>query len=246
MIAHWLQAGLNFLSPLSCLGCAVEIDRLTSKGGRFCAACWTDLKPLFGNTCLRCSAPVGPYVKTEQGCMRCAKERFAFDAAIAHSVYEGRMREIMLRSKKALESSAIPVLWENLYQQHQSRLEHWKIDAVISVPSHFWEKMQMQNSAPEELARAAGQSLRVPVLRNILQKHRRTVRQASLSAAERRKNLRGAFRVWRKPRLKGTTFLLVDDIMTTGATAHEVAKTLINAGAKKVYVAVLARGIGSH
>jgi predicted amidophosphoribosyltransferase len=85
--------------------------------------------------------------------------------------------------------------------------------------------------------------LKAPWSPHILAKVRRTRPQTELNASERRNNLRGAFRLIGRPQLEGTRVLLVDDVLTTGTTAHRAAAVLKKAGAT-VFVAVIARGLG--
>jgi ComF family protein len=116
-----------------------------------------------------------------------------------------------------------------------------KIDVVVPVPLHWrrrWTRGYNQSAA---LGREIAASLAVGFEPRLLVRVRHTPQQVQPSASARKENVRGAFRVKRYARLEGRTVLLVDDVLTTGSTAGEAARTLREAGAKKVILAVLAR-----
>lgn len=112
------------------------------------------------------------------------------------------------------------------------------VDAVVPVPSTSSRNRERGYDPGELLASETARFLRLP-LRPALVRTRATPPQSSLSATARRSNVKGAFRA--RPWTKGRTLLLVDDVMTTGATAFEAAATLRDAGATDVRVAVFAR-----
>ena len=114
-------------------------------------------------------------------------------------------------------------------------------DLVAPVPLHWrrtwWRGYNQAAAVAEQLARMIG----VPSSRRCLRRIRHTPQQLQPSAAARRENVRGAFRVRRGANVVGKRILLVDDVMTTGSTASEASRTLREAGAVEVAVAVLAR-----
>ncbi|QEF96942.1 DNA utilization protein GntX [Stieleria maiorica] len=124
-------------------------------------------------------------------------------------------------------------------------------DLVTAVPSHLWRRIQRGAGGSRVLARTVAGVLRRDwprlVHRNLLATTRKTKKQAWLGEKERRRNVEGAFCVSRplwpggRPSIAGRHILLIDDVMTTGATAAENAKVLKQAGARRVTVAVVAR-----
>jgi ComF family protein len=119
-----------------------------------------------------------------------------------------------------------------------------EIDAVMPVPMHWSRRVWRGANSPEVLAATIAGRLRIPSVSHLLVRRRRTIPQASLSPGRRRANVRGAFAVHPHKDLVGSHVLLVDDILTTGATLNEAAKTLRKAGCREVSVAVLARAEG--
>jgi ComF family protein len=116
-------------------------------------------------------------------------------------------------------------------------------DLIVPVPLHWTRRIARGYNQSALLARAIGRSTRAPVALRVLVKRRRTADQTSLDIAARRRNVRTAFAV-RKARagfLSGLRVLLVDDVLTTGATAGACARVLREAGASRVFVAAIAR-----
>jgi len=132
-------------------------------------------------------------------------------------------------------------LAEQLWRLRQPQIKAWRPDLVIPVPHHWWEQLRRPHLSPATLAEELARRAHVPARFDLLHKIKQTQKQALLPVTQRRLNLRGAFGMGGHATLGGATVLLVDDILTTGSTAHECAKTLKLAGAARVYVAVLAR-----
>jgi ComF family protein len=113
------------------------------------------------------------------------------------------------------------------------------------VPLHYSRLLLRRYNQAALLAHTLGKQIRLPVLPDTLKRIRRTPPQAGLTRKQRDDNMRGAFRVENKkrPLLKGKSVILVDDVMTTGATLEACARTLHIAGVKDVYVLTLARTV---
>ena len=123
------------------------------------------------------------------------------------------------------------------------RLGQLGAEVVVPVPLHWRRRWRRGYNQSEALARPLAARLGLPCRASWLRRVRHTPEQTSQTAAGRRDNVRGAFRA-RGAELRGRTILLVDDVMTTGSTAAEAARTLREAGASRVVVAVLTRAHG--
>jgi ComF family protein len=118
-------------------------------------------------------------------------------------------------------------------------------DFVVPVPMHWWKRLMRGTNGPDLLAETIAARLRVPALPHLLGVRRRIRKQGTLLPGERFDNVRGVFRASSRYNVAAKHILLVDDVMTTGATANEATKTLLRrAGASRVSVAVIARGVG--
>jgi ComF family protein len=130
------------------------------------------------------------------------------------------------------------------FEQRRGLLEAAEPDLVVPVPMFWTRRLRRGINSPDVLARCLGESLQKPVRRDVLVRRVNTLPQADLSPAQRRTNMHGAFRVRRPDDVKNARILLVDDVLTTGATCNEAAKMLKRAGASSVVVAVIARAQG--
>lgn len=240
---NWTQrvgeAAIDFCFPSLCLFCQ-QVEPETD-GQRFCNSCRSLCQTIAIRQCLRCAAPLGPHVPEDSGCPHCRDERFAFDSASCLGPYKEEMRSACLRAKKASGHALTCDLAEQLWRRHESRLQSSSFEVVIPVP-HLWsEQLVRQHLCTLTLAECLASRLHIPVGLDMLRKVKRTAKQAPLSLTARRDNLKGAFAVSRGVQFHDCRILLVDDILTSGSTCHECAKTLKAAGAAEVHVAVIGR-----
>jgi len=160
-----------------------------------------------------------------------------FDAAYSWGAYEGRLRDLIHLFKYGGIRPLGKVLgeWMALAMPREERF-----DRIVPVPLHWVKRCRRGFNQSELLARAIARRYGMPVS-PVLRRVRATAVQAGLSHSARRANVEGAFRVRRGVSLEGLRVLLVDDVMTTGATASACARALKQAGARYVAVLTLAR-----
>jgi ComF family protein len=246
------RAAVEFVYPPTCPLCltalpsTINSTAVRSSSSPFCADCCDNLVQKIEHACVRCAAPVGPFLDTRNGCFHCKKERFAFESVIRLGVYDGELRTGCLRAKFAGGEPVSAALAGLLIEQESERLQRAAANVIVAVPHHWTQRFWRTHNPAAVLAHTLARRLKVPYDGHILAKSRRTPPQTGLSATERRKNLRGAFRVWGREALAGRTVLLVDDVLTTGTTANEASKALRDAGAERIVVAVIARGLGNR
>ena len=210
----------------------------------FCRSCLHDLLPPAGDHCKICSAPVGPYVETDQGCIHCRNDRSVYQRAVSLGVYQHQLRHACLQAKQPGQTALAASLAELLWQVRQAELREFSVDGIVTVPDHWTDRFSRDRHPTTVQAELLAHRLKVPFFRHILRKSKRTRRQSSLSPTNRRRNVKGVFLARRTTALKNARVLLVDDVLTTGSTANEVAKVLKQAGAQQVFVAAIARGLG--
>jgi ComF family protein len=194
-------------------------------------------------TCPRCGAAAAPSA-AEGACARCRDERFFFDSVVRLGGYEGALRAAVLRAKDRTQRGLALALGNLLAACQGEAVAAWKPDAVVPVPMHWSRQMWRGVNSPELIAERMAARLGIPLASHLLVRRRRTAPQASLPPSQRLANVRGAFRARAHRDLPGSRLLLVDDVMTTGATLNEAAKTLAREGAGRLGVAVLARAEG--
>lgn len=119
-------------------------------------------------------------------------------------------------------------------------LDEWKIDFIIPVPLHHLKRAERGYNQSEFIAKGIRSVLKIPINTNSIKRNRFTETQTSLNLIKRRENLKGAFTIKRKNNLNGKTILLLDDVITTGATISECGKILCEKGAANIYAASVA------
>ncbi len=242
-LAGWLDGLATLAFPIECVVCGR--DGLDSA---FCPGCRSELLGAGGEACERCALPIGPWGRADKGCGECRGKRLGFDEAVALGPYAGPIRTVCLAMKRErnawLARSAAGLLAE-------SRGDRLRAEgpgaAVVAVPLHWRRRWRRGYNQAEALAGPLARSLGLPVVRPL----RRVVATpplAMLGPTERAAVMRDAFRARARAgadrRLEGRTVILVDDILTTGATAGAAARALKRAGASRVVVAVLGRAEG--
>jgi predicted amidophosphoribosyltransferase len=250
MIPRWMRTltrgAADFVYPPACRLCAAELlpSAAPHPPGPFCDGCRKDLLMTRGPACVRCGSSIGPYLDPNLPCGICRGEWFAFERVVRLGVYDGALRTACLRSKDRGAESLAAGMAELVWECETDALQNAKVDVVIPVPRHWIRRLYHPHHPATTLGAAWAARLKVPLAPHILRKCRWTRPQVRLTPSERRVNLRNAFRAVPSAGLSGATVLLADDVMTTGTTAHETAKVLTQAGAARVVVAVIARGMG--
>lgn len=202
---------------------------------------WNRLVFLEAPVCDGCGAPYdydpGPGVR----CAACMARPLAFDRARAACLYDEHSRDLVLKLKHADRTDLAPILARWLLRSARDLLAD--ADLIVPVPLHRWRLLSRRYNQAAEIARPLGVLSRVAVLPDALARVRRTESQGGKSAGGRRRNVAGAFAVppGRRGRIQGRRVLLVDDVLTTGATAHACARALKAAGAAAVDLAVIAK-----
>jgi len=228
---------LDALLPPRCLVCGQGVDR----PGSLCGACWRGLTFLAPPLCAACGFPFDYDLGADTLCGACHQEPPAYDRARAVLRYDAVSRGLLLGFKHGDRTEGAPAFGEWLARAGAELIS--ECDVVVPVPLHRWRLFARRYNQSALLAHALGRASGLPVLPDSLRRVRNTASQGRLSAAARRRNVAGAFRVapGAAERLGGRRVLLVDDVLTTGATVEACARTLKRAGAAGVDVLTLAR-----
>jgi ComF family protein len=237
-IRHAARAVLDLVYPPLCIACRGQV----AEPGALCADCWRNIRFLDGPMCACCGLPFEFDSGGETLCAGCHARPPAFDKARAVMRYDEASRGPILALKHGDRLDLAPAFARWLDRGGRALLE--EADLVIPVPLHprrLWSRRYNQSA---ELARALARLAAKPTRLEVLIRARATPSQGAMrSAKARRRNMLGAFKV--SPRHKSAiaarNILLVDDVLTTGATAEACARALKRAGAAKVFVLALAR-----
>ena len=242
------RQGMDLLCPPRCLHCDVE---LPAKHGELllCTPCCEALGPETWPGCPRCGAlEEADWATAPEGCPACSRVELHFQGVIPLGSYDGALRDAVLKTKRSRHESISLALGYLLARRRERELLDFRPDLVVPIPMHWTRRFHRGVNSPELLAGCLGKRLRVPVVAGLLVRTRNTLPQKDLSPPDRFRNVRGAFRVRRRQRgrVRDSRVLLVDDILTTGATCSEAAAVLKDSGATVVAAAVLARAEGSR
>jgi len=249
----WTWA-VNLVLPPECAWCLEPI----ADDQRLCSAC-TRVFEVARSCCHRCAMPL-PEVVDQSDCIRCRDQGWQFERVIALGPYQGRLREAIILMKKpafeplanaAGELLAVKLLgaWQELQGAHQRQsatVSDQLPEVIIPVPNHWTRRLAHRTSAAESLAMAVADTLRRPLRAGAVRRLRATRKQGMLAWSNRQANVRQAFRVTQPRQVAGKHVLLVDDVFTSGATAAELTRCLLRAGASRISVAVAARGTGTR
>ena len=235
---------LYFLFPSPCRGCGGMLD--AGRRSLFCSACWARMAPVPPPACPQCGWPFPSPRALEASpahlCMRCRTTRVHFAVARAATLYgsAGPAREAILAFKHTGRDTLGRHLAELMAERSGPILADGPWDVLVPVPLHPRRERQRGFNQAAFLARHVGRRAGLPVAARALRRLRATPPQSG-DPADRRRNVRDAFSVARPAQVAGRHVLLVDDVLTTGATANECARALRRAGARRVGVYTLAR-----
>lgn len=241
------EAAKALVFPVYCPGCHQPCH---SSADRFllCSPCRVSLLRHRAAGCSRCGLFFNSGARSKNpmagpaNCPSCRQRKLWFAATVALGPYRGELREAVLRSKRASEESFTLALGALIGQQLGPSLATQEIDLVTNMPTHWKRRWQRGVQSTELLLRGLVSQVELPVASQVLRCRRYTRKQGTLSPAERFRNVSNAFRVRKPQQVRGKHVLVVDDVMTSGATVNEVARVLQQAGARKVTNVVLARG----
>lgn len=235
-VAGAVRSLVDLLMPPACIACKAPVA--TPLG--FCADCWSALPAIESARCIQCSIPLPIAWSAESHCLGCLKDPPRFDRAAAPYRYEGPARQTVLAFKNGREAYA-----RQMATAMRQAAPGWVTPdtLVAAVPLHRWRLAARGYNQALLLARAIAEQSGAPLDPDLLLRVKATPRTKGLSRLARRRNAEGAFRIadGGRDRIAGREVVLVDDVMTSGATASAAAVVLKRAGAARVSVLIYAR-----
>src|ERR671918_580264 len=200
--------------------------------GRLCAECWRSLTFLGPPQCRLCGYPLPHALPAAPLCGECAREEPAYERARAALRYDDGARRLILAFKHADRTDTAPALGVWLARAGAELLADAEL--IAPVPLHRWRLLKRGYNQSAILARALARETGLPLIPDLLQRQRATPSQQGLSGQARLKNVTAtAFRVhpWQRRRVEDKAVVLIDDVLTTGATVGACARVLRRAGA---------------
>jgi ComF family protein len=246
VVSKWRQWIPAFFLPTRCIACGQpghslpQITGNLSKDIDLCVACY-QLLPVNSCACARCGLPLS---RDELVCGRCLRRSPPYEYSFCAFEYGYPVEHLIQQLKYSGSFKAARVL-SHLLQRYllERHVSLWP-SCIVPMPLHPIRYHERGYNQAIELGRFLAPGLRIPLRTDLLQRVRHTREQVGLTRAERRKNLRRAFAVTAVTMPKHVAVL--DDVITTGSTAIEVARTLKAAGVEQIEVWGLARASGAR
>jgi ComF family protein len=230
----------RLLYPPHCVVCSRATD--VTEDRYLCRHCIGEIRFVIGDTCPRCGHELGPHVSPETRCVHCRHTPLRFHRAVAAAHHAGAARDMVLALKFGRRTHNAYPLGKILANRLFETDIPGKVQHILPVPLHRSRLRSRGFNQSRLLADELGQRLGLPVLVGRLRRRVNTPPQTgATSVAARRANVKDAFRLRNAEALKGKSVLLVDDVLTTGATTSECAGVLRRAGVRRVYVATVTR-----
>ncbi|MGD9347116.1 MAG: ComF family protein [Candidatus Aminicenantes bacterium] len=225
--------------PSFCRLCSALLESPTDR--QVCNACWKSVKPARASFCISCGrffeGDVDPHL-----CGSCLREKPLYSRHRSCGRYWGKLKEIILLCK----FHNLPILAEGLAKFAIDSLAHedslwWGLDAVVPVPLHPKRQRERGYNHAQIIAKYVADSRGVQLLDKHLVKVKNVPPQMSLAMEDRVKSVKGAFAVKKPEEIRGKVVLLLDDVFTTGSTAGECSRLLVEAGAQEVRALTIAQ-----
>jgi len=222
-ISNFWYVLLNLLYPQNCLICNLKLKAI--RPGSICEDCSNKIR-----------------INEIASCLVNEADKFAFDAVLHAANYDDVIKRCIHLFKYENKVQMKDLLGKLMSDFAGRNIDPDEIDFVVPVPLHPVKLRERQFNQSEVLAAYLAKKLNKKMVKDRLKRIKYTMPQTELKREQRLKNVNGAFRAKRNTNFEDKTVLLVDDVLTTGATLNECAKALKDAGAKKVIAFALARG----
>lgn len=235
-----IQSLLDLVYPRTCSACSRNLPEASEN---LCWDCRADILPVNQPYCSRCGDPVSGSIDHEYICHFCYHNNPGFDLARSAAHYSGPVADMLKALKYQQSVWLVPDIAALLVPLVHQHIGIERIDTVTAVPLHHSRRRVREFNQSALIAARLAREIERDYMGRIVVRHRKTPSQTSLTAAQRISNVKGCFTSKNRSWLAGRNILLVDDVMTTGATVSECARTLKKGGANAVYVVTVARGV---
>lgn len=236
-----LEAGLAWFYPPVCQICGA--DRATPDAGFVCGKCWTGVRFIKPPFCERCGLPYEGDITTVFECSNCRDVELHFSTARSAVAAKGVTLEVIHRFKYQRALWFEPFLVDLLVRAAQPVLRGQAWDLVVPVPLHATKEREREFNQAERIAAGLARVLQIPMRADLVRRELPTRTQTLLTKKQRAENVRRAFTAAAGAQLNGARIILVDDVLTTGATTSACARVLRAIGAGEVCVWTVARGL---
>ena len=231
------RAVVDGVLPPRCLACGTIVDEPDA----LCGSCWAGMTFFAPPWCAVCGLPFPHPMGEEAVCADCARQKPSWDRARAVMRYDKHSRHLVLALKHGDRTHVARALGRWMGRAGAELLQG--ADMIVPVPLHWTRLFTRRYNQAGLLAHAVRAAGGPPVMADWLVRRRRTPSQGRLGPVARVRNVCGAFTVRRGCDVKGKRIVLVDDVLTTGATVEECARVLRRGGAASIGVLTLSRAV---
>ena len=231
----------ELIYPKTCICCKSHLKNKSSIEGFVCIQCWDKIPLNLPPFCQRCGRNLKKPNLHKNICSRCLKSVLHFDRAFSPCVYDGPTKEII----HAFKYKGKDYLGKILAKPMVDFIKEYDlpmpfIDYIVPVPLHHTKLREREFNQAQILGKNIADIFTKELLTDALIRTRPTQTQTELETDNRFLNVKNSFKVINEDKIKNKNILLVDDVLTSGATASEAALTLKNAGSRLVFVLTLA------
>jgi ComF family protein len=237
----WLNAALAFCYPEICQVCGKS--RATPQQCFVCESCTGRLRRVQAPYCNHCGLPSQGAITSTYECANCQEMQLSFSSARAAVIANEVALDLIHKFKYQRARWFEPLLAGLLVDAAKPDLAAGNWTCIVPIPLHPTKHREREFNQAERIARSLSAATGLPVRTGHLRRVVPTRTQTLLSRQERMENVRRAFAAAGAERLDGDRIILVDDVLTTGATADACSRALLKAGAAEVCVWTVARGI---
>ncbi|MBL8820534.1 MAG: ComF family protein [Planctomyces sp.] len=241
----FLRNAADFVFPSECELCGAttpaEFRMKDGSNSIYCQLCRDQMAPEIRFACSLCGAELGPWSKGQGGCVHCRNRTLHFDSVVCLGMYRGLLKQALLSAKWSITRVNIQSLAELLCERKAEPLQELQSDVIMPVPQHWKQRLTRHFNPAMIVAQTLSARMHRPLSVNSLRRSRRTMPQKRVPVTQRFSNQEDAFYVLQRDAIHGKRILLVDDVLTTGATCSEASRILLNEGATACHVAVIAR-----
>ena len=237
-VDSFVRSLTDFVLPPRCPLCTRAIEPPDPHA--FCSDCLSQVTFIGSPLCTRCGTPFASSGEEDHLCGRCLTEVVPYDTARAVYAFSGSIREA-IHAFKYQNKTYLAKTLVRFMERSSLQFDFHHYDALVPVPLHRNRLIQRGYNQSLLLAREIGHRHRVPVDARMLIKVQDSIPQTELTGVRRKQNVRGVFALGGNP--GGKTILLIDDVLTTGATVSECARVLRRGGARKTDILAMARAV---
>lgn len=227
---------LDLLFPPQCLNCKIRVP----EHGTLCVSCWQQIRFISDPLCACCGVPFDYDIGNGALCAGCINKTPPYSKARAIFCYDEHSNKLITSLKYADQTQLAKVYGKWLVRAEDIIADS---DIIIPVPMHYLRFVKRRFNQSALISLYLSKNIKIKTIPDAIKRIRKTKPQAGLTRSQRDKNVKNVFIIEKKylPIIKGKNILLIDDVMTTGATINQCTKILLKAGAKRVNVLTLAR-----